>query len=387
MTTVRACPVCSHSDVLIFLSRSQVPAHQHHLCDTPEAARNVVKADLRLGCCRVCGFVFNSAFDPSKLDYGSSYDNNQEHSLAFKAYTVDLVRYLVDEKGLVNTRIVEVGCGQGAFLKALVDANPGNIGHGFDPSCKAVGGANPRMTFHREFYGRGSTAIAADAVVCRHVIEHVAEPLELLGAVRAALADSPRARVFFETPCLEWILRNHVIWDFFYEHCSYFTAASLREAFRRSGFRVEKIAHVFSGQYLWLEASIGDDIEAPPRDAIALTALAQAYSAQEAHVFESWNARVRDLRREGAVAVWGAGAKGVTFVNLLDPRCEIVDCVVDLNPAKQGRFLPGSGHPIVSFQALKDRGIRSAVLMNPNYRNENLSLLRGANLDVDLIDG
>jgi len=48
--------------------------------------------------------------------------------------------------------------------------------------------------------------------------------------------------------------------------------------------------------------------------------------------------------------------------------------------------VPGTGHPIVSYQALTARGVSTAILMNPNYREENLAFLRAAQADVRLID-
>jgi 2-polyprenyl-3-methyl-5-hydroxy-6-metoxy-1,4-benzoquinol methylase len=373
----------------VFVCRRQVPAHQHQLCDSIEAARGVVRGDLRLACCTVCGFVFNESFDGSRLQYGERYDNSQGHSAAFNEYTQGLVRHLVQERGVVNARIVEVGCGQGSFLRALVAADPGNSGYGFDPSYQGSESDDEgRVSFQNRFYDRDCAEIEADVVVCRHVIEHVPDPLVLLGSVRAALGRSARARVFFETPCLEWILRNRVVWDLFYEHCSYFTAGSLAESFGRAGFHVDRVTHVFSGQYLWLEASIGDaDVRPDPRRGVPVLELARSYGEHEARVWDAWKARIGRLLEHGPVAVWGAGAKGVTFANLVDPTGEILNCVVDLNPRKQGRFLPGTGHPIVGFRDLDARQIRHAVLMNPNYREENLQLIRGAGLDVSLVDG
>ncbi len=389
MSGSRPCPVCSADEPVVFLSRLQVPAHQHQLCDSIEAARGVVKGDLRLACCKACGFVFNETFDGSRLQYGDLYDNSQEHSTAFKEYTRDLVRYLIEERGIVNSRIVEVGCGQGNFLRALVAADPGNSGYGFDPSYQGPeGDSGERIAFQKRFYDRDCAQIEADVVICRHVIEHVPDPLALLRSIRAALRHSPGARVFFETPCLEWILRNHVIWDLFYEHCSYFTVGSLAEAFRRSGFHADKLVHVFSGQYLWLEASVGDsDLLHDPEHGVRVLQLALVYGEHEARLCEAWKARIDNLRRLGSVAVWGAGAKGVTFTNLVDPVGESLDCIVDLNPRKQGRFLPGTGHPIVSPRDLNARSIRHALLMNPNYRDENVQLIREAGLDVNLVDG
>jgi hypothetical protein len=60
--------------------------------------------------------------------------------------------------------------------------------------------------------------------------------------------------------------------------------------------------------------------------------------------------------------------------------------VVDLNPNKQGGHIPGTGHPIVAPADLPLRRVKSAVLMNPNYRDENLRLLAAAGIELDLID-
>ena len=382
-----ACPVCGSTAVPVFLVRPGVPVHQHLIFDDPASARATVRGDLRLACCDRCGFVFNTAFDASKLQYGASYDNSQDHSDAFRDHVTALVRRLTEQGVLENVRIVEVGCGQGAFLRALVASHSGNVGYGFDPSYRGPAERRDlRLSFRREYYGPESAEIAADLVVCRHVIEHVPSPLDLLGAVRAALRHSGHARVFFETPCVEWILRQRVIWDFFYEHCSYFSASSVVAAFSRAGFDVANVSHVFSDQYLWIEAAVAETPSVPAAPGTAVSAMAEEYGREEVLIRERWRRRVTGLRARGPVAVWGAGAKGVTFANLVDPEGGLIDCLVDLNPAKQGRFLPGTGHPIVDYRELGRRQVRTAVLMNPNYRSENEALLRGLAAEVDLID-
>jgi hypothetical protein len=192
--------------------------------------------------------------------------------------------------------------------------------------------------------------------------------------------------VFFETPCVEWILRNLVIWDFFYEHCSLFTADSLSEAFRRSGFIVERVGRLFGGQYLWLEARVAEIVSPVILFHPETPGLAHDYAQEEEQLRRIWLDRLFDLATRGKVALWGAGAKGATFANLIDPDARLVDCVVDLNPNKQGCYIPGTGHPIVAPAELTSRGIRSAILMNPNYLEENQRLLAECGIAVDLMD-
>ncbi len=384
----RQCPLCESHRLASFLKRSQVPVHQNLVVARQDAARSVTRGELDLVACEDCGFVFNRAFDLARLAYGEDYDNTQSCSAYFDAYLDGLAEDLVERQGVRNSTIVEVGCGKGQFLRKLVSF-PGanNQGFGFDPSYVGPDtGLDGRLAFRRCYYDDTCTDVAADVVVCRHVIEHVPEPMALLRSVRAALAHSPKARVFFETPCVEWILRNRVVWDFFYEHCSLFTAASLSLAFQRAGFAVERVEHIFGGQYLWLEARVSDEVLPTAQVKLETAMLARDYGAAEASLQRKWLARLLELKTRGNVALWGAGAKGATFANLADPDCTLIDCVVDLNPNKQGRYIPGSGHPIVAPADLPLRGVKSAVLMNPNYREENLRLLAEAGIELDLID-
>lgn len=385
---VDKCPVCGSVHLSAFLHRSQVPVHQNLVLHERGAARSAMRGELDLVACEDCGFVFNRAFELSRLAYGEDYDNTQSCSAYFDAYLDRLVKDLVERQGVRNSTIVEVGCGKGQFLRKLVNyPNSGNKGFGFDPSY--VGPdveLDGRLQFRRCYYDDTCTDVPADVVVCRHVIEHVPEPLALLRSVRAALALSPDARVFFETPCVEWILRNRVVWDFFYEHCSLFTAASLSLAFERTGFEVDRVEHIFGGQYLWLEARVVEDRPDAAVKSQDTASLARAYGEDEQALRQKWLSRLEGLEASGRVALWGAGAKGATFANLVDPDCALIDCVVDLNPNKHGCYIPGTGHPIVAPVDLPRRGVKSAVLMNPNYRDENLRFLAEAGIELELID-
>jgi SAM-dependent methyltransferase len=368
----RCCPVCASAATFEFLGRSGVPVHQNLLVADPAAARTMPRGMLALRLCRSCGFAFNAAFDGDLLDYGSAYDNTQTCSESFSTYVDELVRELVEDRGVRGCRVLEVGCGKGGFLKRLIAyKGAGNTGLGFDPTYlgpeTAVQG---RVRFVRRFYDREAAQYPADVVVCRHVIEHIPDPLPLLRAVRSALGRSPGARVFFETPCLDWILSHQVMWDFFYEHCSLFTPASLTTAFRRAGFAVKSVRHIFGGQYLWLEAGIAAETREMPVPPGRTPELARALACQEPAMVASWRTRLREQRGTGPVAVWGAGAKGATFCNLADPDCSEIACVIDVNPAKQGKYVAGTGHRIVATEDASALDAATVLVLNPNYTKE-----------------
>ncbi len=382
-----SCPVCFSSKTNIFLSRDQVPVHQNMIIDNFNDAVSIERGFLRMAVCLECGFIFNQAFDFNKLSYGTQYDNTQTCSSSFEGYVSELVNYLVYEKNVKNCSIVEVGCGMGLFIKKLVAAEEwGNTGYGFDPSF--VGRENDfdgRLKIEKRYYDSECSNIPADIVICRHVIEHIQEPFALLHAIKQALSNSSKARVFFETPCAEWILQNQVIWDFFYEHCSYYTAQSLRTVFEIAGFQVESVRNIFSGQYLWLEATIPDKKIKIQKNVHTIPDLAEKFAVSEAKLIKDWEIKIKKLAEKGKIALWGAGAKGVTFANLIDPERQLIDCLIDLNPNKQGKFIPGTGHYVIRYDEIPIRKITDVILMNPNYYEENLALLRKADITANIV--
>lgn len=377
-----ACPVCDEPALEPFIRRERVPVHQNLLFATREAALAALRGSLDLQCCTRCGLLTNVAFQTELISYGEHYENTQTVSPCFDRYVEGLVEELVAE-GIRGKRVVEVGCGKGYFLRRLC-LRGGNEGFGFDPSYVGpevdLGG---RLRFIRSFYGVEQASLRADAVICRHVIEHVPRPLELLGRVREAVSASPAATVYFETPDLEWILDGVVLWDFFYEHCSYFTAASLSNAFIRAGFKPLAVRRLFGGQYLWMKASLASTASSFERPWPTLRQKLLGYAAAEERKVAVWQSTVEEMSARG-VAVWGAGAKGITFVNLLDPQASRIRCLVDINPAKQHRYAAGTGHAIVPPEELRPREVSNVILMNPNYAEETQRIADSAGLEIQL---
>lgn len=383
----KSCPVCAGKHTELFLERRQVPVQQNFLAASRARAVGVARGDLQMRFCNSCGFVFNAAYLPELLQYDADYNNTQESSDYFRQHLESLKEKLVLEHGCKNSVIAEIGCGKGFFLKMLVlDESLHNRGFGFDPSYEGEETlGDGRLRFIKKYFDSSCSEVSADVLLCRHVIEHIAQPFEFLSGLRSALGTSPACRLFFETPCADWIFANLTIWDFFYEHCSIFTDQSIRCLFNRAGFKVDSVAHVFGGQYLWMEASMPANLEVvETQNAISRDKMLK-FAAFERDIVARWQQTVLTLRAEGPVGVWGAGAKGVTFVNLLDKNCDAIKLLVDMNPDKHGRFVPGTGHPVVGYEQIAAAGIKNLIVMNPNYLAEISDLLKKSGIMVNLI--
>lgn len=367
-----------------FLVRRAVPVHQNVAGISAQAARAVDRGDLVLAACAWCGFVSNIAFEPGLMRYEPGYDNCQLFSPEFAQHVDGRIERLVS-RGVAGRRVVEVGCGRGDFLRLLCRRS-GAEGIGFDPAYVGPPEApDDNVRFVAEPFGGAYADLHAGVVVSRHVIEHLPDPIELLRSVAAGLVDADAAIVAFETPTVEWILDGRVAQDFFYEHCSYFSASSLQTAFERAGFAVDGVTSVFGGQYLWIEAHPGPIlVQEPGEQARSIAARAAAYGEQEEQLVTVLRSRIEELRTDGPVAIWGAGAKGTTFLNLTDPEASVLAFAVDVSPTKQGAFVAGTGHPIVAPSALAAAGVRSVLVMNPNYVSEIEAGLAGS--DITILD-
>ena len=166
-----SCPVCNSNSLRDFLFRERVPVHQNLLMRDQEAAINIPRGDLDLVACEDCGFIFNRAFDPRKIMYGEDYENTQACSRSFNEYLDGLVRHMIEEQNVRDCHVVEVGCGNGLFLRKLVAyEGAGNRGHGFDPSYRgAESELDGRLKFSTRYYDSECADVPADVIVCRHV--------------------------------------------------------------------------------------------------------------------------------------------------------------------------------------------------------------------------
>jgi SAM-dependent methyltransferase len=358
---------------------------------SPEEAVNYPRGDIDLGFCPACGFITNTKFDPTVHEYSPQYEETQHFSPLFDAFARNLATRLIETYGLRGKRILEIGCGKGEFLDLLCRLGD-NHGIGVDPGCRPErfsAEALARITLVREWFARDFRPIPHDVFCCRHTLEHVQETFEFVSAVRHYVGDGPDRLVFFEVPDTSRVLTEQAFWDIYYEHCSYFTAGSLARLFRACRFEILELSRDFDDQYLLIVArptdgpteprlAIEDDLEPTGREV-------DLYRRQLPATVEGWRERLSDYARQGRrPVIWGGGSKCVSFFSTLGLNTEI-EYVVDINPHKQGKFLPGTGHEVVAPEFLRTYRPGVVVMMNAVYRDEIRETLDSLGIDAKLL--
>ena len=128
----------------------------------------------------------------------------------------------------------------------------------------------------------------------------------------------------------------------------------------------------YDDQYLTIEAVPNRSPDAV-HDAEAfdeLTQLVETFPDRLEEHKKHWRGTVAKAKADGkTVVLWGSGSKAVSFLTLPD-IADAVDFVTDINPNRQGHFMPGTGHPIIAPDQLKDIDPGLVVVMNRIYEDE-----------------
>jgi SAM-dependent methyltransferase len=383
--TAPACPVCTSPAYEDVLSLVELPVLVNAQVRT-EDALDVPRGDIDLVVCCACGHLYNRSYDAKLLDYDAAYENTLHYSKQFQGFARALADRLVADHDLTGADVAELGSGPGHFLSMLCEAGVAR-GFGWDPSydpARLGAPEHPSVSISTELFPDDGS-VPVRLAFSQHVLEHLHDPVAALSAMRAAVIEHDGV-VYSEVPNGQLMLEHCALWDLIYEHLSYFVPSSLALAERRAGLRTARGGSEFGGQFLWSEAVVGvvDPGAAPAPDEVG-TALAAArrFGDDARRRIAEARDELASLSAHGPVALWGAGSKGITYLNLVADVANI-DAVVDLNPRKAGWGVPGTAATISLPDRLADVQPATVLVSNPIYLGEIADALRDMGVDADV---
>lgn len=385
-----SCPSCAGGAVRVFYELRDVPANSCILLETEGEARRYQRGDVRLGFCPDCGFIFNTAFDAKLAEYSARYEETQGFSPTFSKFHRRLAADLIERHALRGKKVIEIGCGKGEFLNLLAEMGVGEA-VGFDPSHVPGRNESPdadRIRFVQDFYSEKYTGESGDFVCCKMTLEHIRPTYDFVSTVRRSIGDRRDCLTYFLVPDAYRIVHDVAFEDVYYEHCSYFSRGSLARLFARAGFEIRHVSTEYDGQYLAIEASPSVPAPVgyrPPNDDLGeMTALVASFPRRCAEKTEQWRRVVREAAAAGRkVVLWGSGSKAVSFLTTLRLGTEI-EHVVDINPYRQGCFMPITAQRIVAPDFLRDVRPDLVIVMNAVYVPEITATLAGLGLTPEV---
>lgn len=286
-----------------------------------------------------------------------------------------------------NSCVVEVASNDGYLLKNFKAA--GIPCYGVEPTASTAKAAREMgIESIEEFFGKKlanrlvSEGRQADLTAANNVLAHVPDINDFVSGFTLLLKDQGVST--FEFPHLLNLVDKAQFDTIYHEHFSYLSLTTVNTIFKANGlsvFDVEEIAtHGGSLRVFAQKLSTGKHALSPR--VAAMLAREEALGMKTAAYYGQTQADAVKIKRdllqfllkaqeEGkTVAAYGAAAKGNTLLNYAGVRDDLVQFVIDLNPAKQNKFMPGSHIPMVGVDALDTRAPDYMLILPWNLQSE-----------------
>jgi len=341
---------------------------------------------LRAFVCAKCFLVQLEAFETPDHIFGdyayfSSYSTSWlEHSKRYVEQMID--RFELDEK----SHVVELASNDGYLLRYFRERQIPVLG--IEPAANvakvAVQAGIPTLV---EFFGRDTAASivsesAADLLLGNNVLAHVPDLNDFVAGMKILL--KPGGVITMEFPHLMRLIEENQFDTIYHEHFSYFSFLTVRRVFASHGLTLFDVDELPThGGSLRIYGAHEDDPARPETDrATELAERERRAGYENVETYGAYAQRVQadkreilsfliELKRAGnSIAGYGAPAKGNTLLNFCGVGTDFIDYTVDMNPHKQGHFLPGSHIPIRATEALRESQPDVVLILPWNLREE-----------------
>jgi len=373
------CRHCGHGLDQTFLDLGSAPPSNAYLdragLEAPERW-----FPLRLLVCGNCWLVQTADYAGRELLFGDDYAYFSSFSSSWLAHARTYVAAMTERFGLGrDSCVVEVAANDGYLLRYVQERGIGC--YGVEPTRSTAEAARAiGIEIVEEFFGSAlATELAAagrgaDLMTANNVLAHVPDINDFVTGFAILL--KPAGVATFEFPHLLRMIAENQFDTAYHEHFSYLSLLAIEAIFVSNGlqvFDVEQLPthggslRIFAqrqGGPHPVTANVARIRTAEQEAGLATVAPYVAFQKAAERVRTNFlryllDAQAADLR----VGAYGAAAKGNTLLNYAGIRPDLLPYVVDRNPAKAGRFMPGSRIPIVGEEHLRaDRPDRIVIL-------------------------
>lgn len=361
------CRGCGTALSLTFLDLGVSPI-ANNLVEIENFSDKEVNFPLHVMTCQICSLVQLSEVIPREILFPSNYTYFSSYSSSWlqhsKAYAEKIISYMeLNQSDLV----VEIASNDGYLLQFFT--NVGIKALGIEPAAGVAKAAIAKGIPTQIVYFGESTAIELakskkpKLMIANNVLAHVPNLHDFIKGFSILIHDE--GVITFEFPHLLNLIKNSQFDTIYHEHYSYLSVSALTPLFAQYGlkiFDIEKLLthggslrlYVAKNSSSWkvhdsVQIIIEEESQYDPRKKEVYSALQENTKKIKADLLST----LKKYKRDGLkISAYGAAAKGVILLNYCEINSDLIDYVVDLNPNKQGRFIPGSLIPIVDSKML-----------------------------------
>jgi SAM-dependent methyltransferase len=393
MNTSSPCRACGAPLDLDFVDLGMSPVSNAFV--KPEAAgQGELFLPLRTRVCSSCWLVQLADVTGADLHFHDDYVYFSSFSTSWLAHAKHYVaqmcsRYVLDSQ----SRVMELASNDGYLLQYFVQAGVPCLG--IEPTGNTAAAARERGVETRElFFGCGTAATLAEAgwrvdlLLGNNVLAHVPDINDFVGGMPLVL--KPEGVVTLEFPHLLRLIENNQFDTIYHEHYSYLSLLALQPVFARAGLRVFDVEQLPThGGSLRLHVCHASAAH-PETDGLR-QCLQQERAAglNKSAVYAAFAERVRATKRAllqhlieakqagRHIVGYGAAAKGNTLLNYCGIGTDFIDYVVDRNPAKQNRLLPGTRIPVHGPEHIFETKPDEVLILPWNIADEVMQQMAG----------
>jgi 2-polyprenyl-3-methyl-5-hydroxy-6-metoxy-1,4-benzoquinol methylase len=326
------CIFCYNEEFKILHSSNNYPSSVQKLLREEQISVDK-KINMQILQCSACGLVQLNQPSYIKDSYYSDYLMTTSHSNYSKSYQHKLANNFIKKFDLESKNLVEIGCGDGNFLKIL-EKNNINV-FGIEPSKKAFDLSIKKGLNVLNEYLTKKTSLKNkfDAFVIRQVLEHISKPNNFLQDIKYLLKKN--AVGLIEVPSLHKAIKYERFFDFFPDHVAYYSNSTLSKVLSGNGYEVLDIFRSAEEEYLVAYVKVKKNLE-------------NIWIGLEMFTTQIQLIIIDYKNKNKKIAVWGAGGKGIDTLSLCNLSSDDFEFVIDSDPNKWGYYTPGSHLKIVS---------------------------------------
>ena len=357
-----------------YLAADQLPAMEPHY-------------PLKVLLCSECWLVQLPAVTRPE-DIFSDYAYFSSFSETWLRHAEDYVEKMVQRFGLnENHNVIEIASNDGYLLQYFLQRGIPVLG--IEPAANvaeaAVEKGIPTLV---KFFGTetakemAAEGKAADLLLGNNVLAHVPDLNDFIAGMKMVL--KPGGVITMEFPHLMRLMAENQFDTIYHEHFSYFSFLSVEQAFARHGitlFDVEELPTHGGSLRIYgrhetdktrpVTENVAELRERELREGFDRLETYQGFAKQVEETKRSLLEFLIQAKREGKTIVgYGAAAKGNTLLNYCGVRTDFLDYTVDLNPHKQGHFLPGTRIPIYAREKIRETKPDYVLILPWNLKDE-----------------